>query len=182
MGLNLTGELEDLRFDSILGETAKYEGGYTEEMEQPTNLGVTQDTYDSYRKEEKLPLQDVKNIEGEEAKNLYHRNYYVKPQFNKLTDGLAEIMFDFGVHSGPARATKALQKTIGTKEDGKIGPKTLKATEKYIEENGEKETIQKVVDDRVELMRKLIKDKPEKYKKYENGWKDRIKNIKSKFD
>lgn len=172
----------DKRFDAILSETAKYEGGYTEDHAGPTNFGVTQDTYDSYRKKKGLSSQSVKMIAKDEVRNIAHEEYFTKPNFDKLPDSIAEVMFDFGFHSGPARAAKELQKAIGAVPDGNIGPKTLNAAQEYLEKNGEKALLQDVVDRRKSFLEGLIKSNPAKYKKYENGWMNRIKAIKSKFD
>ena len=40
-------------------------------------------------------------------------------------------MLDWAVNSGSSRAAKALQKIVGAKQDGAIGPKTLQAVANY---------------------------------------------------
>jgi lysozyme family protein len=42
-----------------------------------------------------------------------------------VPEGLKYDLFDFAVNSGPSRAKKMLQRTVGAEEDGASGPKSL---------------------------------------------------------
>lgn len=93
------------------------------------------------------------------------KNYLEDVKINKLHSSMIWPVFDFGIHSGPKRAIRFLQKMLGTKQDGVIGPKTIKASKKadYTEYN--------------ELRHKWIKTiKP--YKKYTKGFENRMKKVK----
>ena len=46
---------------------------------------------------------------------------------NELPLGVNWAVFDWAVNSGPSRAAKALQRAVGSFEEGAIGPKTLEA-------------------------------------------------------
>ena len=43
-----------------------------------------------------------------------------------LPIGIDLAVFDYGVHSGPSRGIKGLQRVLGLEDDGKIGDITLK--------------------------------------------------------
>ncbi len=44
-----------------------------------------------------------------------------------LPRGIDLMVFDFGVNAGPGRAVSLLQRLVGAKVDGSVGPKTLEA-------------------------------------------------------
>lgn len=168
-------------FDSAFKRTLGFEGGYTVDHAGPTNFGVTQDTYDNWRKKQGLPTKPVRAIDTQEAKQLYKQEYFDKPGFSKLPANVAGVLFDYGVNAGTPRAAMALQKAVGASPDGVIGPKTLNKVNDFVSKNGEQPLLQKIVDQRSQHIDTLIKKNPAKYKKFENGWKNRIKAIKSEF-
>ena len=59
------------------------------------------------------------------VKRCYYRKYF--SPFKEIHKCLRPLVFDIGVLSGQHRAKKQLQKALGVKADGKIGPKTLAA-------------------------------------------------------
>lgn len=128
-----------------------------------------------------MPTKPVKDIDGGEAKELYRKEYFDKPGFSKLPANVASVLFDYGVNAGTPRATMSLQKAVGASPDGVIGPKTLNKVNEFVSKNGEQPLLQSIVDQRAKHNDMLIKKNPAKYKKFENGWKNRIKAIKSEF-
>ena len=168
-------------FEPAFMRTLAFEGGNTVDHAGPTNLGVTQDTYNNWRKSQGLPTKSVKDIEPQEAKELYRKEYFEKPGFSKLPANVAGVLFDFGVNAGTPRAAMALQKAVGASPDGVIGPKTLKAVDDFVNRKGEQPLLQSIIDQRSQHIDSLIQKNPAKYKKYENGWKNRINAIKSEF-
>lgn len=168
-------------FDSAFKRTLGFEGGYTVDHAGATNFGVTQDTYDNWRKKQGLPTKPVRAIDTQEAKQLYKQEYFDKPGFSKLPASVAGVLFDYGVNAGTPSAAMALQKSVGASPDGVIGSKTLNKVNEFVSKNGEQPLLQKIVDQRSQHIDTLIKKNPAKYKKFENGWKNRIKAIKSEF-
>jgi lysozyme family protein len=64
----------------------------------------------------------------EQARECYRQRYIVKPGFDKISFlPLQHQVADFGVTSGPERATNTLQAILGVERDGVIGPITLAA-------------------------------------------------------
>ena len=70
-------------------------------------------------------------------------------------------MLDWAVNSGSGRAAKALQKIVGAKQDGAIGPKTLQAVANY----EAAQTIGKLHDSRQKFYEELSQ-----FKTFGHGW------------
>ena len=58
-------------------------------------------------------------------KRCYYRKYFTP--FKRLPKCLRPLAFDIGVLAGQHRGAKFLQKSVGTKPDGDIGPKTIRS-------------------------------------------------------
>lgn len=99
-------------FDNILPFTLKYEGGYVNNPNDhggATNFGITQRTYDHWRIENKLPVQDVKLISNDEVHAIYKEEYWNLICTHTPSIPLLLCTFDSAVLHGPARALKWLQ-------------------------------------------------------------------------
>src|SRR3990167_2695164 len=180
MGLHLEddiGVLDDPLPEKIFRRTLDLEGGFTSDEGGDTNLGITQTILDSYNRRQGLPKQSVKTIDENKAWGIYDEEFYQRPGLNKLPENVVSLLFDYGVHSGPGRAVKSLQKEIGTTPDGIIGPKTLNATQEYIRKNGEKSLLQNLTDDRVNF----LKTTPA-FRTKSKGLMNRIETLKKEFD
>lgn len=73
---------------------------------------------------------DEKTMRGltpEQVKPLYKRKYWDKICGDDLPAGVDYCVFDAAVNSGPGRAIKWLQQSLGVTQDGALGPKTLAA-------------------------------------------------------
>ena len=105
------------------------EGGYVNDPNDrggATNMGVTQGKYDEWRRKKGLPLKDVKDLDVDEAHNLYYEDFLVGPKLQKVASGpLLELLFDSAVNHGPWQAVKWLQRAVHAKDDGIIGPNTI---------------------------------------------------------
>jgi len=165
-------------FDSILGTTLGYEGGYN--PKDPSNKGIHQKTYDAWRTSMKLPKQDVRNISNDELKTIYKREFFESPKYDKLPHGVAGLMFDFGVNAGPGNATKVLQKIVGAKTDGVLGPNTQFAVEKFIVDNGEEALKERLYNSRIKYAQLRVQQNPEN-EQYLKGWTNRINSIRQKY-
>lgn len=120
-------------FDRALSLVLKHEGGYVNHPVDPggaTNKGVTQATYDAFRRDHRLTTQSVRHLRDDELKAIYRLRYWNAVRGDELPPGLDYCIFDFGVNSGPARAIAFLQRAVGVDDDGVIGPKTLAAVGK----------------------------------------------------
>jgi len=110
-----------------LDRLLEHEGGYVNHPDDPggrTNKGITQRVYEKYL-ERSVTKQEIKDIPIEHVSDIYRENYWNRVSANDLPSGVDFCMFDWAVNSGIRRPSRALQKTVGAKMDGKIGPKTI---------------------------------------------------------
>lgn len=166
-----------MSFDTMLTETLGYEGGYTEDDGYKTNRGVRQDLYDVYTKANGLEQQDVKDLKYGDVKKYYKSEYYDNHKLGDLPELTSKMVFDFGVNAGTGTAIKKMQEIVGTKADGLIGKKTVKAVNKYIEKNGEESLAHDILNKRGNHYLNIVDEKPEK-EEFLQGWMNRISNIK----
>lgn len=117
-------------FLSALAKTLGYEGGFVCHPADPggcTNWGITQRTYDAYRKTVGKSPQSVELMDDDEMRTIYHDDYWQAVSGDLLPERLAAAVFDMAVHSGPWNARLTLQRSLGVRADGVIGPVTLAA-------------------------------------------------------
>lgn len=108
-------------FEKLLG----HEGGYSDHKDDPggkTRYGVTEAVarevgYRGNMRE--LPL-DL-------AQRIYKDRYWDAVQAEHLPADIRYAVFDAAVNSGVAQAAKWLQRACGVKDDGVIGPQTIRA-------------------------------------------------------
>lgn len=94
----------------------KWEGGYVNHPADPggaTNIGITQATYDKYRRSKGLPLQSVRKIGQSEVEEIYHERYWKPINGDNLPNSLALAAFDLAVNSGLDTAKRALNAAKG---------------------------------------------------------------------
>lgn len=94
-----------------------------------TNFGITQATYDDWRRRQKKATRPVDEIGATEVRAIYKADYWDAVRGDDLPWHLAYPSFDAAVNSGPVRARQWLQKGLGVTVDGDIGPITLGAAE-----------------------------------------------------
>lgn len=119
-------------FKPSLAAVLVHEGGYSNHPSDPggpTMKGVIKRVYDGYRREKGLPTRDVREITDAELQEIYKRRYWDLVQGDRLPTGLDYVVFDGAVNSGPAQATKWLQRALGVPADGVLGPSTLAAVD-----------------------------------------------------
>jgi lysozyme family protein len=113
-------------FNKCVSVILRNEGGYVNHPLDPggeTNMGITKRNY---------PLEDIKNLTKEKAISLYYRDYWIPMNLELLNDeDLILQVFDMGVNAGPKTAIKLLQRIVGTKDDGALGPITVGAVANY---------------------------------------------------
>jgi len=101
------------------------EGGYVNDKNDDggeTNMGITKKSY---------PHLDIKNITEAEAVAIYKTDFWDKVKGDALPYGIALQVFDMAVNAGVVPASKLLQGVVGAKDDGIIGPMTLKAVKSF---------------------------------------------------
>lgn len=116
--------------EEIIEGILRAEGGYVNNPADrggPTKWGITQQTLELWRGHYVSP-EDVQHMEEWEARKIYRARYIEGPHFDALGDpNVRAAVVDCGVLHGPANATKMLQRCLGVKPDGILGPITLTA-------------------------------------------------------
>ena len=114
-------------FNEIIEKVLEHEGGYVNDPHDrggETNFGITKKFY---------PDVDIKNLTKEQAKHIYHTDYWRRGKCDEIPSKLRHIYFDMLVNFGKRGAVKVLQKAANAKNkdkidvDGGLGPATLKA-------------------------------------------------------
>jgi len=114
-----------MNFDTAFEKLVGFEGDYSNDKDDPggaTRYGITEQVarengYSGSMRE--LPL--------DFAKAVYKRKYWDAIQADALPPAVRYAVFDSAVNSGVGQATRWLQRALGVKDDGVIGPRTLAA-------------------------------------------------------
>ena len=149
----------DKNFNDSLVTIFGYEGGYTNDPDDlggPTNMGITQSTYNSYCKKHNIKTKDVKNLTRKEAIQVYYEDYWKSSGADKIEHPIeALIMFDTAVLHGVGRAKQF-----------------------YKASNGD---FNKFLELRQHHYEKRVKENPSQVK-YLKGWNNRVKNLSKKLN
>jgi lysozyme family protein len=168
-----------MTFKDILSIILKAEGGYSDiaaDHGGRTNYGVTQLTYDRYRSSINLDKRSVKYIEQPEVPLIYAKFYWKPCHCDELPDIVALVVFDCAVNSGSVRAIETLQRCVGTKQDGIIGPKTLAA----VLAADPQDLANLFLDERIRFYHAIVAhDSSQSI--FLKGWLNRIANLKEKI-
>lgn len=119
-----------MTIDQILDDVLAREGGYVDhpaDRGDCTNRGITLATLAAWRGRP-VTCDDVARLTGDETRAIYRHVYITRPGLDRLPEGrLRALAIDFGVHSGPQVAIRAVQRILGVTVDGVIGPRTIAA-------------------------------------------------------
>lgn len=120
-------------FDFAMQHVLHEEGGYVNHPKDPggmTNLGVTARVWEEWVGHP-VNEKQMKALVAADVIPLYQRKYWNATKCSELPTGVDLCVFDTAVNSGPGRAVKLLQESIGVPVDGVIGPVTIAAVNKY---------------------------------------------------
>jgi lysozyme family protein len=107
----------DAAFDILIG----HEGGYVNHPDDPggeTKFGISKRAY---------PELNIAALTLEEAKSIYREDYWDRVRADDLPLELRFPLFDGAVNAGVAQSIKWLQRAVGVRGDGVIGPITMVA-------------------------------------------------------
>lgn len=75
------------------------------------------------------PTITIDQLTQPQAIAIYYQTYWIRPGFHQLPYPIAEVAFDMGVLQGSATLLRMLQRLVGVKSDGILGPITLQAVQ-----------------------------------------------------
>lgn len=163
------------RFPACLAVTLGHEGGWSDHPDDPggaTMRGITQATYDAWRRAWGQEPRSVRGIEEAELRAIYRARFWSAVQADRLPAGLDLAVFDFAVNSGPGRAARALQRCAGATPDGVVGPRTLAAV--AASRAGAAVLAECVCDRRLAFLRRL-----RTWPVFGRGWSRRVEHVRA---
>ena len=107
----------DEAFDILIG----HEGGHVDHPDDPggeTKYGISKRAY---------PDVNIAALTLDDAKAIYREDYWDRVRADELPAELRFPLFDAAVNSGVAQSIKWLQRAVGVRDDGVIGPVTMVA-------------------------------------------------------
>lgn len=110
-------------FDRAFNLTIDHEGGYSHDPRDPggeTKFGISKRSY---------PRENIATLTIERAKSIYRADYWNAIKGDDLPEALAVLLFDGAVNHGVKTAIRMMQRAVGAKDDGVIGPLTIEAAE-----------------------------------------------------
>ena len=152
----------DRAFDILL----KHEGGFSDHPSDPggkTRFGVTEAVAREagYRG-------DMRDLPIDLAKRIYKDRYWDAVRADELPEAVRYAVFDAAVNSGPRQAIRWLQRAVGAKDDGIIGPKTLAAVRAADPER----VLRRILAQRLRFMTELPN-----WPAFGRGWARRIADL-----
>ena len=164
----------------------KWEGGFVDDPDDPggrTNKGVTQKTYDRWRKAKGLLSEDVLHITEQEVDAIYLDDYWKKVVQKWYPDNLAIALFDSAVNMGQRRAVSMLQHAINETRtgpnigvDGVAGNQTYTALRDCISSGAQGALLESYVGVRRGVYYGIVDRRP-RSAKFLNGWLNRLNDL-----
>lgn len=73
------------------------------------------------------PDLDIENLTDDEIASIYHRDWWAALSMDRFRPAMSFQMFDAAINHGMHNASRMLQRAVGVKADGVIGPITRAA-------------------------------------------------------
>lgn len=110
-------------FNKAVKYVIEDEGGYVNHPSDPggeTKYGIAKRSY---------PGVDIKNLTVQQAEKIYFDDFWTDAGVERLPQNIRYQFFDMCVNHGAHNATRILQRASGVKDDGVIGPNTIRSTQ-----------------------------------------------------
>ena len=155
-----------MNFATAFEKLLKHEGGYVNHKDDrggATRYGVTEAVAREvgYRG-------DMRELPLDLAQRIYKDRYWDAVQAEHLPADVRYAVFDAAVNSGVAQAAKWLQRACGVKDDGVIGPITIRAANALHPEGLKR----KMLAQRLRFMATLAN-----WPAFGRGWANRISDL-----
>jgi lysozyme family protein len=161
-------------FNKCLSVILHHEGGFVNHPKDPggaTNLGVTKKVYEEWVGHP-VTEQVMRKLTPQLVSSLYKVKYWNVLKCDDLPAGLDLCVFDFGVNAGTGRSARYLQRLVGAREDGAIGPKTLSLVKALVTLKGGDNVVDEFQESRRVYYRKLPT-----FSTFGRGWLRRVDEV-----
>lgn len=132
--------------------------------------------------------EDIRLVTPEKAAELYRKDFFETPRFDRLPASIQPLMFDWAVNSGPPRPIMAMQKVLDEvgkltgawrcEIDGVIGPQTARLAHRADAEMGPF-FLNALVEERRAFYQRVAQSDPSQ-QKFLKGWLARADEFKVK--
>lgn len=159
VGVLMTELVWNRAFDLLM----QNEGGYVNDPNDKggeTQYGISKKQY---------PYLDIPSITLEQAKDIYHNDYWFRYKCECFPDCISICLFDAVVMSNGPKMIKLLQESLGVTADGIIGNQTIGAAHRI----PLKPVVNNFCEKRLNYLKTL-----KSWKHYANGWGARVLRVK----
>lgn len=111
------------------------------------------------------PNEDIRNLTLARAKQLYHRDFWLRVGGDELHPAIAYQLFDATINHGPGNSIRMLQRAVGVADDGHLGPITAEG----IQSTGVDDTLKLFNAERIEFFTKIST-----FNEFGRGWMRRV--------
>lgn len=163
-------ESNRIHFDRALGFTLLWEGsGYVDisgDLGGPTAFGISSRAHPE--------IDNLAELTRNQAAKIYQRDYWTRIAGDEIASrspAIAAALFDYAVHSGVKRSSRALQRAVGSRPDGKIGPRTLESFDTC----EHSQTLERILIERSDFLIRLGTEPSQR--KFLKGWIRRVVSL-----
>ena len=138
------------------------EGGYVNDpydKGRETKYGISKKQY---------PHVDIPSLTVEQARDIYHEDYWCRYKCDCLPDAVGLVLFDSIVNSNAKRMIKFLQECLNVSADGIMGNQTIGACNRL--------PLKKIINDFLDKRLAYLMTLSD-WKRYGKGWSNRIKKV-----
>ncbi len=168
--------------EEIMDAILKHEGGFVDhplDRGGPTKFGITSNTLASWRGTP-VGVSDVKELQVEEAREIYHYRYYVEPKIDQLPLVIQPLVLDMSINHGPATAVELLQEVLTEcggpcRIDGIIGDETLKSVGSVVDRL-DSELVDRLIERRIDFYQSIVK-RDNSQQVFLDGWLKRARKF-----
>lgn len=165
--------------NELIPHILKWEGGFVDDPDDPggaTNMGITMRTYQLYCRRKGYPspsVERLKAIDLDTFRDILKSMYWDTCKADDIqSQSVANLIVDWGWNSGTHTAVKRVQRLLGVKTDGVVGPITLAA----INSRSPLPLFGQIKTDRMSYIEEICASRPAN-NKYKRGWYNRIKDF-----
>jgi lysozyme family protein len=159
-------------FDEALRLVLAHEGGYAHHPSDPggpTNFGITLAVFRQYVKPN-AAASDLRAMSVAQARAIYRAKYWNALACDRLPVGLDYAAFDYGVHSGVARAARVLRHLAGAAAGNGVDAAALS----LIAARESRVLIAALCDERLAFLKRLAT-----WAVFGKGWARRVSDVRA---